>query len=92
MPLCDDDADCAEVLSRFFHEMGAEPTTQPKLSVTASSLPLLKRMVRKVSIQQCERVAKKAGSLDSDAAVAAFVRDQARKIIPEVFDGRSAEH
>ncbi len=39
MPLCEDEADCAEVLAKFFHEMGAEPTTQPKLSVTASSLP-----------------------------------------------------
>lgn len=39
MPLCDDEADCAEVLSKFFHEMGAEPVTQPKLSVTATSLP-----------------------------------------------------
>ena len=39
MPLCEDDADCAEVLAKFFHEMGAEPVTQPKLSVTATSLP-----------------------------------------------------
>jgi L-ascorbate metabolism protein UlaG (beta-lactamase superfamily) len=39
MPVCDDDADCAEALKRFFHEMGAEPVTQPKLAVTASSLP-----------------------------------------------------
>lgn len=61
------------------------------LSATASSLPMLKRVVRKVTIQQCERLAKKAATLDSDAAVAAYVRDQARKIIPEVFDGRSVE-
>ena len=39
MPLCEDDADCEEVLKRFFHEMGTEPTTQAKLSVTATSLP-----------------------------------------------------
>jgi hypothetical protein len=39
MPLCDDDGDCDDVLKRFFHEMGTEPTTQSKLSVTASSLP-----------------------------------------------------
>ncbi len=39
MPVCEDDADCAEALRKFFHEMGAEPVTQPKLSVTASSLP-----------------------------------------------------
>jgi L-ascorbate metabolism protein UlaG (beta-lactamase superfamily) len=39
MPLCDDDADCADALQKFFHEMGAEAITQPKLSVTATSLP-----------------------------------------------------
>jgi L-ascorbate metabolism protein UlaG (beta-lactamase superfamily) len=39
MPLCDDEADCEDVLKKFFHEMGAEPVTQPKLSGTASSLP-----------------------------------------------------
>ena len=39
MPVCDDEAACAEALKRFFHEMGAEPSTQPKLSVTATSLP-----------------------------------------------------
>lgn len=39
MPICEDEADCAEALKRFFHEMGAEPATQPKLAVTATSLP-----------------------------------------------------
>jgi L-ascorbate metabolism protein UlaG (beta-lactamase superfamily) len=40
MPVCDDEADCAEALAKFFHEMGGEPLTQPKLSVTPSSLPV----------------------------------------------------
>lgn len=39
MPLCDDEADCADALAKFFHEMSAEPVVQPKLSVSASSLP-----------------------------------------------------
>jgi L-ascorbate metabolism protein UlaG (beta-lactamase superfamily) len=39
MPVCEDDADCAEALAKFFHEMGGEPTPQPKLSVTISTLP-----------------------------------------------------
>ncbi len=38
MPVCAD-SDCSEALAKFFHEMGAEPTTQPKLSVSPSSLP-----------------------------------------------------
>jgi L-ascorbate metabolism protein UlaG (beta-lactamase superfamily) len=40
MPVCANDADCAEALARFFHEMGGEPTPQPKLAVTISTLPL----------------------------------------------------
>src|SRR4051812_6742455 len=30
MPICDEEADCAEALARFFHEMGGEPLTQAK--------------------------------------------------------------
>jgi L-ascorbate metabolism protein UlaG (beta-lactamase superfamily) len=40
MPLCDYEAECAEALAKFFHEMSAEPVVQSKLSVTASSLPV----------------------------------------------------
>jgi len=39
MPVCVDEADCAEALAKFFHEMGGEPTPQPKLAVTISTLP-----------------------------------------------------
>jgi L-ascorbate metabolism protein UlaG (beta-lactamase superfamily) len=39
MPLCPDEADCAEALAKFFHEMGGEAAPQPKLSVTISTLP-----------------------------------------------------
>jgi L-ascorbate metabolism protein UlaG (beta-lactamase superfamily) len=39
MPVCPDEADCAEALAKFFHEMGGEPTPQPKLSVSFSTLP-----------------------------------------------------
>jgi L-ascorbate metabolism protein UlaG (beta-lactamase superfamily) len=39
MPLCPDDADCAEAVAKFFHEMGGDPTAQAKLSVSISTLP-----------------------------------------------------
>jgi len=39
MTVCEEDADCEEALKRFLHEMGAEPAVQPKLTITASSLP-----------------------------------------------------
>jgi L-ascorbate metabolism protein UlaG (beta-lactamase superfamily) len=39
MPVCPNEADCAEALGKFFHEMGGEPTPQAKLAVTISTLP-----------------------------------------------------
>jgi L-ascorbate metabolism protein UlaG (beta-lactamase superfamily) len=39
MPACEGDGDCTEALGKFFHEMGGEPTPQPKLSVSISTLP-----------------------------------------------------
>ncbi|MEO8207940.1 MAG: MBL fold metallo-hydrolase [Chloroflexota bacterium] len=39
MPVCPDEADCAEAVSKFFHEMGGAPAPQPKLSVSISTLP-----------------------------------------------------
>jgi phosphotransferase system enzyme I (PtsI) len=61
------------------------------LSVSASSILPLKRFVRSVTVQQCERVAKQALMLDSDVQIAALLRDRARKTVPEAFDGRSGD-
>jgi L-ascorbate metabolism protein UlaG (beta-lactamase superfamily) len=40
MPLDDETAETREALAKFFHEMGGDPTPQPKLSLTPSALPL----------------------------------------------------
>jgi L-ascorbate metabolism protein UlaG (beta-lactamase superfamily) len=39
MPICANETDCAEAVAKFFHEMGGDPTAQPKLSVSISTLP-----------------------------------------------------
>ena len=39
MPLDEESTETREALAKFFHEMGGEPTPQPKLSVTVSGLP-----------------------------------------------------
>jgi len=61
------------------------------LSTASTGLPSLKRLIRSVSVEQCEQVARKAAGIDSDVAVSAYLRDATRKIIPEAFDGRAAE-
>ncbi len=59
------------------------------LSVTASSLPLVKRAIRGLSVNKCERIAKRAIGFDSEAEASSYVFNRLRKIVPEVFDGRS---
>ncbi len=59
------------------------------LSVTSGSIPRIKRLIRSVTVGQCERVARKVLTFDSDAEVAAYLRDRARKIVPEAFEGRA---
>ncbi|NJD29139.1 MAG: MBL fold metallo-hydrolase [Chloroflexi bacterium] len=39
MPICPDERECDDALRKFFHEMGEEPTPQPKLTVSISTLP-----------------------------------------------------
>lgn len=61
------------------------------LSVSSAYLPALKRLIRSVSLEQCDRVAEKAATIESDVAVSRYLRDVTRKIIPEAFDGRAVE-
>ena len=61
------------------------------LSVPGNAIPHLKRMVRSVTIQQCERIARKVRSFDSEVQAATYLRDRARKLVPEAFDGRAVE-
>ncbi len=61
------------------------------LSASPQALPRLKRVIRSVDIPSCERLARKVGSLDSERLIAMQLRDAARKVIPEAFDGRTVE-
>jgi len=58
------------------------------LSVTASSLPTVKRAIRGLSVERCERIAKKAIGFDSQAEAESYALNRLRKIIPEALDGR----
>jgi phosphotransferase system enzyme I (PtsI) len=58
------------------------------ISATGSSLPMLKKTIRSLTIPQCERLAKRAISFDSEAEASSYVLNRLRKRVPEVFDGR----
>jgi phosphotransferase system enzyme I (PtsI) len=57
------------------------------LSITPPAIPEVKKIIRSVSIEQCNKVARQAMAYDSDREVLNFLRGEVRKIIPEVLDG-----
>ncbi|MCE9589159.1 MAG: phosphoenolpyruvate--protein phosphotransferase [Planctomycetes bacterium] len=61
------------------------------LSVTPPALPEVKRIIRSLGINQCQRVARKACGLDTDREVTNYLRDEVRKIVPDALGGRSTE-
>ncbi|MEM7629204.1 MAG: phosphoenolpyruvate--protein phosphotransferase [Planctomycetota bacterium] len=80
-------------------EAAAEPDIAPlliglglrTLSLTAQGIPPLKRLIRSLDIEHCERIAAKAMRFDSDSEAAAYVRDQIQRLVPDAFDGRSVD-
>jgi phosphotransferase system enzyme I (PtsI) len=82
---------CGEVASEPEHALLLMGLGVRTLSVTSAAIPTIKRLIRSVSIAQCEQVAEQALRFDSEAHVSSFLRDRARAIVPEAFDGRSAD-
>lgn len=61
------------------------------LSVTPSRIPYLKRVIRSVDRTLCEQLARTVGSFDSERQVSAYLRDRARRLFPDLVDGRAVE-
>ena len=61
------------------------------LSLVPSQIPQVKRIVRSVDIGQCDRLALKVGSFDSERQVLHYLREQTRRVLPEAFGGWAAE-
>jgi phosphotransferase system enzyme I (PtsI) len=59
------------------------------LSMTPQAIPEIKQVIRSVTLRDCERVARRAASYDSERQVINYLREETRKIIPEAFDGRA---
>lgn len=63
-----------------------------KFSITPPAIPEVKKIIRSVSIDQCQRVARKVSALDSDREVYNYLKGELNRILPDVFDGRSIEY
>jgi phosphotransferase system enzyme I (PtsI) len=81
-------------------EMGGQPEYAMLLlglglrsfSITPPAIPEIKKIIRSVSIDQCQRVARKVATFDSDREVTNYLREEIKRVIPEAYDGRSIDY
>ena len=55
------------------------------LSLTPPMIPEIKQVIRSVTTKDCNEVARKVLSMDSERHITRYVRNAARKILPEAF-------
>jgi len=55
------------------------------ISITSPMIPEIKQIIRSVTMEYCNNVARKVLGMDSERQISAYLRDAARKILPEAF-------
>ncbi|MEX1017918.1 MAG: phosphoenolpyruvate--protein phosphotransferase [Phycisphaeraceae bacterium] len=58
-------------------------------SITPPAIPEVKRILRSVTLEQCQKVARRVSAFDSDREVLNYLRDELNKAVPEASGGRS---
>jgi len=61
------------------------------LSLVPSQIPAIKQVIRRVRVDDCERLARKIGSLDSDRRILTTLRSELQQTVPEALGGWSVE-
>ena len=87
------DAHKAQIETAVCGEMASEPEYIMlmlgmgirTLSLTPPMLPEIKQIIRSVTIEDCNSIARKILSMNSQRQIANYLRDATRKILPEAF-------
>ena len=76
---------CGEMASEPEHVMLLLGMGIRTLSLAPPMIPEIKQIVRSVTMEECNSVARKILSMNSERQISGFLRDAARRILPEAF-------
>ena len=82
---------CGEVAGEPIYTMLLLGLGLRTLSLVPTQIPLIKTVIRTVTIEHCERIARKVGTFDSERQVLNYLRDELRKIDPGSPGGWTAD-
>jgi len=80
-----DVAICGEVASEPDYVMLLLGMGIRTISITPPMIPEIKQIIRSVRIEDCNNVARKILSMNSERQISSYLRNAARKILPEAF-------
>jgi phosphotransferase system enzyme I (PtsI) len=55
------------------------------ISLAPPMIPEVKQVIRSVTIEECNRIARKILTMNSERHISSFLRNATRKVLPEVF-------
>jgi phosphotransferase system enzyme I (PtsI) len=76
---------CGEMASEPEHVMLLLGMGVRKLSLSVPMIPEIKQIIRSVTIEDCNKIARKVLSMNSERQISAYLRNAATKILPEAF-------
>jgi phosphotransferase system enzyme I (PtsI) len=76
---------CGEMASEPEHIMLLLGMGVRTISIASPMIPEIKQIIRSVTMEDCNQVARKVLSMDSERQISAYLRNAARKILPEAF-------
>ena len=82
---------CGEIAGEPIYTMLLLGLGLRTLSLVPTQIPLIKTVIRTVTIEHCERVARKVGTFDSERQVLNYLRDELRQIDPGSPGGWTAD-
>ena len=81
---------CGEIAGEVLYTMLLIGLGLRTLSLVPGQIPYVKRVIRSVDIETCERLARKVGSFDSERKVLNALREALQKVLPETGSGWTA--
>lgn len=75
---------CGEMASEPIYTLLLLGMGLRSFSMPAGDIPEIKKLIRSTTIKNAERVAKRAMNFDTDRQVSSYLREETRKIMPEV--------
>ena len=76
---------CGEMASEPEHVMLLLGMGVRTLSVTPPMIPETKQIIRSVTMEECNNMARKVLRMNSERQISSFLRDATRRVIPEAF-------